>query len=135
MFAMRQTVPRVARVAIRNVSSDIRPSFVPKNYQKHGAGKDWLSDPSTYPIIAIMGFAGAFVVGMAANTLMTAKDVQIDPNKRSSIVRTWGEGDSQPLTGKAIWRWSWQKTNPEGMGVDHDEWLEGKKEYQEDKKS
>jgi hypothetical protein len=133
MFAMKQSIPRVARQATRKVSTDIRPSFLPKQYQS-SAKKDWLSDPSTYPIIAIMGFAVTFVVGMSANALLTYKDVRIDPKKRNSTLRTWGEGEYQPLCGKVIYPWSWQKTAPEGMGVDHEEWLKGKEEYAKNKK-
>jgi hypothetical protein len=71
-----------------------------------------------------MGIAMTFVVGMTANALITYPDVQIDPKKRTTQMRDWGKGDHQPTVGKAIWRWSWQATAPEGMGVDHEKWVE-----------
>lgn len=129
MNAMRLTAPRIARQATRTVSTDIRPAFLPKQYQK-SVKKDWLSDPSTYPIIIIMGSALTFMIGMGVHALTTYKDVRIDPTKRNSTLRTWGNEDSKSLAGRAIEWNSWQKTAPEGMGVDHQAWLDGKKEYQ-----
>jgi hypothetical protein len=74
-----------------------------------------------------MSIAATFVIGMSTNALLTYKDVRIDPKKRNTMVRDWGEGGYQPLTGKVIWWNSWQKLAPEGLGVDHDKWLEGKR--------
>ena len=110
------------------------PCLYQKQYHK-GFTKTWLSDPSTYPLIVIMSIAATFVIGMSTNALLTYKDVRIDPKKRNTMVRDWGEGGYQPLTGKVIWWNSWQKLAPEGLGVDHDKWLEGKKEYNKDNKA
>jgi hypothetical protein len=52
--------------------------------------KAWLSDPSTYPLIFIMGVAGMLVLGVGTSCIMNNPDVQINPNKRGSVVRSWG---------------------------------------------
>ena len=43
---------------------------------------NWLSDPATYPLIAILGATGVFVSGFIVYFLTTAPDVQISPLKR-----------------------------------------------------
>ena len=81
----------------------------------------------------IMSIAGSIVIGMTANALYSYEDVRIDPKKRNTLVRNWGENhDNQPLVGKLVWWNSWQKLAPEGLGVDHQKWLEGKREYNKD---
>jgi hypothetical protein len=102
-------------------------------YEKAGFKKTWLSDPSTYPLMTIMAGAGCIMVGMTINALVSYEDVRIDPRKRTQLMRDWGhDRDHQPLVGKIVWWNSWQKLAPEGMGVDHQKWLEGKKEYNKD---
>mmetsp|Transcript_20316 Transcript_20316/g.25112 ORF Transcript_20316/g.25112 Transcript_20316/m.25112 type:complete len:92 (+) Transcript_20316:50-325(+) len=49
----------------------------------------FLSDPSTYPIMVILGFAVAMGTAVGMRCLLKNPDVQISPKKRSSIVRTW----------------------------------------------
>ena len=44
--------------------------------------KNWLSDPATYPLIAILGATGVFVTGFIGYFTITAPDVQISPLKR-----------------------------------------------------
>ena len=86
--------------------------------------KDWLSDPSTYPIFVIMAGALTFMTGAAANALIRYKDVTIDPKKRNSILQTWGSEEEYHSTlEKAI---SWNAYPPEGLGVDHEAWLKEK---------
>jgi hypothetical protein len=58
--------------------------------KKRGFKDNWLSDPSTYPLIVVMCGAGALVVGMSAYYLSQHPDVQISPTKRNSLFRTWG---------------------------------------------
>jgi hypothetical protein len=89
--------------------------------------KNWLSDPSTYPLIAIMGVALTFLVGMSANAFISYPDVRVDPKKRNQQMRTWGEEDKPHLLSRAVHWNSWQKNAPEGLGVDHAKWLEEKK--------
>ncbi len=107
--------------------------FLQKQYDKGGFKSTWLSDPSTYPLMVVMGVAVSVVIGMTANALSSYEDVRIDPKKRNTLVRDWGEDHKyQPLIGKIVWWNSWQKNAPEGLGVDHQTWLEGKKEYYKD---
>lgn len=51
--------------------------------------KYWLSDPATYPLIAILGAACVFCTGFGVFFLTTAPDVQISPLKRSKTIRDW----------------------------------------------
>ena len=44
--------------------------------------KHWLSDPSCYPLIAILGATSVFVAGFMGYFTLTAPDVQISPLKR-----------------------------------------------------
>ena len=44
--------------------------------------KHWLSDPASYPLIAILAAAGCFCTGFGVYFLGTAQDVQISPLKR-----------------------------------------------------
>ena len=52
--------------------------------------QNWLSDASTYPLIVVMSGALALVGGVSAYYLSVHPDVQINPNKRNSLLRTWG---------------------------------------------
>lgn len=65
-------------------------SFRPPS-QTHTTKENFFSDPSTYPLIVIMGTALTFMVGMGFNAL-TYKDVTISPEKRNSKLQTWGTG-------------------------------------------
>ena len=51
--------------------------------------KYWLSDPGSYPIIAILGGAMCFCTGFGLYFLSSAPDVQIAPAKRNAIMRDW----------------------------------------------
>ena len=49
-----------------------------------------LSDPATYPLIVILGFAVSFCSGFGVWFLTSASDVRIDPSKRNKLLRDWG---------------------------------------------
>jgi hypothetical protein len=51
--------------------------------------KNWLSDPSTYPLILTMGVAGALVSVVAGSCILYNPDVQINPKRRGAVLRTW----------------------------------------------
>lgn len=86
-----------------------------------------LSDPSVYPLVGIMGFALIFMAGMGTHALLTYQDVEIDPKKRASTLRYWGNDQKhEPLTKSLVYWNSWQKNYPEGLGIDHKKWLESK---------
>eukprot|EP00581_Thalassiosira_minuscula_P026443 CAMPEP_0184434042 /NCGR_PEP_ID=MMETSP0738-20130409/422463_1 /TAXON_ID=385413 /ORGANISM="Thalassiosira miniscula, Strain CCMP1093" /LENGTH=101 /DNA_ID=CAMNT_0026799921 /DNA_START=47 /DNA_END=352 /DNA_ORIENTATION=- len=86
--------------------------------------RDWFSDPSTYPLIAIMGCALTFMTGAAANALIRYKDVTVDPRKRNSKLQTWGDEEEYNSTLKKLI--SWNAYGKEGLGVDHNQWLKEK---------
>jgi len=50
----------------------------------------WLSDPSTYPIVATLSAAMGLCGGCCIYFLTCNKDVQINTANRNSIIRTWG---------------------------------------------
>ena len=90
-----------------------------------------LSDPSTYPLLIIMGGALTLMTVAGVHAL-TYKDLQIDPRKRQSVMRYWGEKEPRHhcMTGSLVYWNSWQKLNPEGLGIDHKQWLKTKEQTQ-----
>ena len=74
-----------------------------------------------------------FMTGMGVYSLTTYKDVELDPHKRNSTMRTWDTEEVPSMTEKLIYWNSWQKHSPEGLGVDHKKWMEEKKKYMEKK--
>ncbi|OQS06609.1 hypothetical protein THRCLA_20338 [Thraustotheca clavata] len=48
--------------------------------------KTWLSDPATYPIIAIIGFAMSMGTIAGIRFVRTSPDVQIDKSKRTTTL-------------------------------------------------
>jgi len=85
---MNSALRQSARVAQRRYqSSKVSTTFLTK--KKASFNEAWLSDPSAYPLIAIMGAAGALVVGVSVSCLAFSPDVQISPNRRGSVMRNW----------------------------------------------
>jgi hypothetical protein len=78
-----------------------------------------------------MGCAMTFTVGMGLHGLTTYTDVQIDPKKRNTMIRDWGNEERHSVTEKLVYWNSFQKNMPEGLGVDHKTWIKQKKEYAE----
>ena len=65
-------------------------AFVKMRQNQQSFSKTWLSDPSTYPIIVVLGFACGMCAGVGSYYLYACKDVQISTSKRSNeIIRTW----------------------------------------------
>ncbi|KAG7354876.1 NADH-ubiquinone reductase complex 1 MLRQ subunit [Nitzschia inconspicua] len=86
------TFQQAARISQRRFQSSAATTFVVKKKEAFAKGafqSNWLADPSTYPLIFIMGVAGCLVLGVGASCLMYNPDVQISPNKRGSTMRTW----------------------------------------------
>ena len=87
----------------------------------------WLSDPSTYPIIVIMGCALTFMTGMGCHAMAYYKDIRVNPSKKHTEIQTWGDqkvasvvsvvGGMNPY---------YRPTFTEGLGVDHEEWVKAK---------
>ena len=92
-----------------------------------GFQANWLSDPSTYPIIVIMGCALTFMTGMGLHALAYYKDVRVNPDRKHTEIQTWGNdrvasivevvGNKNPY---------YRPTFTEGLGVNHDEWVKAK---------
>jgi hypothetical protein len=72
----------------------------------------------------VLGSTIAFAVGAGIHALFTYNDVQIDPKKRNSILRFWGETHEKPFVGKIIGSHTFPT---EGVGLTHEEWLKSKK--------
>jgi hypothetical protein len=66
------------------------------------------------------------MVGMGCNALFTYKDVQIDPRKRNSMLTTWGQEQHDGVV-KTYSEKVLGGVRPEGLGIDHDEWVKSKK--------
>jgi hypothetical protein len=47
----------------------------------------WLSDPSTYPVIAVCGIAAIGVMGFTSTKMMTDPAIHLTPTKKNSILR------------------------------------------------
>ncbi|KAL3757442.1 hypothetical protein ACHAWU_006649 [Discostella pseudostelligera] len=86
--------------------------------------KHWLSDPSVYPLMVIMGCAMTFLTGAALNAAIRYKDVTLDPKKRNSKLQTWGAEDKYHSTLEKVI--AWNAYGKEGLGVDHEQWLKEK---------
>ena len=52
--------------------------------------KTWLSDPATYPIIAVLGTATGLCSGFGLWFVLNNPDVRVNPKRRNSVLRTWG---------------------------------------------
>lgn len=79
--------------------------------------KAWLSDSSTYPLIASLSFCGAFVVGMSINAFKNYKDVQISEKYKHATLRNWGTEKTTSVTQALSGLGSYHR-KPEGLGTD-----------------
>ena len=78
--------------------------------------KAWLSDSSTYPLIASLTFCGAVVVGFTFNAFSNYKDVQISSKYKKALIRDWGEEKTTTVTEALSGLGSFHK-NPKGLGT------------------
>ena len=51
--------------------------------------KNWLSDPSTYPIMMIVGAALAGCSSFMLNKFLTDKNVRVSSATKGKVLRTW----------------------------------------------
>jgi len=72
----------------RRFQSSTSTTFLHK-HKAETLKRNWFSDPSTYPLMGVMVSAAFLVVGVGASCLAYNPDVQINPNKRGAIMRTW----------------------------------------------
>jgi hypothetical protein len=56
---------------------------------KSSFSKDWLSDPSTYPILGILGGACVFAASFIGWKFTNCKDVRVSSSTKGHVVRTW----------------------------------------------
>jgi hypothetical protein len=90
--------------------------------------KDWLSDPSTYPIIAVMGGGLIFMCGMTLNALFTYKQgIDISPNQRGRIMKQYSDDYRVGLMERFVTMRG--GINPEGLGVDHEKRCQEREAY------
>jgi hypothetical protein len=75
-------------VGSRRFQSTTSTTFLHK-HKKETIRRNWLSDPSAYPLIVVMGAAGVLVVGIIGSGLLYNPDVQINPDRRGNIIRHW----------------------------------------------
>jgi len=123
-FRLRTIAQQAARRSKATVAGN--KSFLPPQYQS-SFKENWLSDPSTYPIIVIMTGGLSFMVGMGLNALFGYKDVQIDPNKRGKMLQDWGEEHRSGVV--ETFAKAKGGVNPEGLGIDHEKWTQQKTAY------
>jgi hypothetical protein len=128
MFSIaRSNVILVGRRTTQQIRS--KATLYPQDFIKKNSKfkKVWLSDPSTYPIIFVMGCGMTWMVGMGVNALFGYKDVQLNPNNRGAVMKDW----SREHRVSVMERFAHLKGGvaPEGLGVDHDKFMKEKEEY------
>lgn len=129
MFAIRQAMQRNLAYASRQFATAApKNPLIPKIYSQ----PEWrimLSDPSTYPILLILGFATAFAAGMSGHALLTYKNLRILPSQKHQVIPTPEHTRREPLAEKwsqhphAMNAEGFKSIRYEGLGVDHEEWL------------
>jgi hypothetical protein len=96
----------------------------------------YLSNPGTYPLIAVLCGASCFIVGMSANRLMyRSKQIRITQEHKHAVIQHWGTEkvdtvvkrvSNRPIAFNAQ---GFKSIRQEGLGVDHEEWKKGKEAY------
>lgn len=87
---LSSTLRHSSRVAGRRFQSSGTSTTFLHAHKQQTFRKNWLSDPSTYPMIAVLGAAGVLCVGVMASCMFFSPDVRVDPKKRNAMIRTWG---------------------------------------------
>ena len=90
-----------------------------------------MNETATYPLIACLFGAAAFIAGCTANTFANNKDVRINPSLKHQVIRDWGQTHTKTITevvgDKPLFNAQKYKTiRYEGLGVDHNEWKKQK---------
>lgn len=74
----------------RFLSTGPQPTFiVMKKANSKSFKKDWLSDPSTYPLLVSLGGAVFMAFGFGINYLVRSPDVRVSHAKKHATVRNW----------------------------------------------
>jgi hypothetical protein len=103
------------------------PSAIARIAKNNEFKRQWLSDPSTYPIMLIMCGGMSWMLGMGLNALFNYKDVQINPNNRGAVMKHWSKDHRVSVIER--YALAMGGVNPEGLGVSHEKWIQQKKEY------
>jgi NADH-ubiquinone reductase complex 1 MLRQ subunit len=61
----------------------------------HSFKKAWLQDPSTYPIMVVLGFACCLATGFMYYKLTRCDDVRITSKAKGQVLRTWSDADKK----------------------------------------
>lgn len=90
-FFLRYMIFRTALNPSRNhmPSTNIYETFMKAEKQHSNVKDGMLSDPSTYPLIFILGCAMAGCSGFGFWHLAHAPDVRLNPAKRNELFRDW----------------------------------------------
>ena len=100
-------------------------AFPPRSHNNFK--QNWLSDPSTYPLIVVMAGGFTFTVGMIGNALFTYKQLDISPSQRCRIMKQYSPEHRVGVVEKIALAKGGVK--PEGLGIDHEQWVKEKEEY------
>jgi len=99
----------------------------PVGMNANGAKDNWLSDPSTYPIITVLSAAMALLGGMCVYSLTSYRDVRINPSTKHDELQVRDRMPYRSFTKSlASGNSTWAPMYKEGLGVDHSEWLKRK---------
>ena len=128
----QRAVSMGSRRGLATIAAPKKP-FVPASFQKeNNFTKNFLSDPSTYPIIVIVSCAVTFMTGMGINALTNYKDLRMSSKTKHEILQNWGEEKQKLVTASIAqnptimhsdhWK---QIRQGQGLGMNHQEFVEG----------
>lgn len=133
MNALRLRSSLVLQQVARQQQQRTKATMASKAFPQRRGGqsdfkKEWLSDPSTYPIIVVMLGGLTFMCGMTLNALFTYKQgIDISPNQRGRIMKQYSDDYRVGVMERFVqWRGG---INPEGLGVDHEKRCREREEY------
>lgn len=130
--SLRGLTQFVARRAASNAAAGLPKQPIPDVYAKRTFQKNFLSDPSTYPLLAIMSAACCLMVGMGSNALLYYKGLRITPAHKRETINTWDGAKVGTVTEVitrnpiAFHRQGFKDIRYEGLGVNHEEWKQSK---------
>jgi hypothetical protein len=139
--SMQKTVLQASR-RFNSATTTVAPKapFVPDIYKN--SFKKTYSNPGVYPLLAVLGAAGCFIVGMTTNRVMyRSKQAKFSQEAKNSVIQTWGTEKTEALVNRASKRpiafnaQGFRSLRQEGLGVDHEEWKKGKEAYSQASKS
>lgn len=88
-FSKGSSIPTSSAVEVDGVKVVGLPHLSTSSMKWAYRQKHWLSDPASYPLIAILGGAGCFAAGFIIYFTATSPDVQVSPLKRNKTIRDW----------------------------------------------